>query len=126
MAERERDPAGSAEGPELYRRVFGEVQPGMPVLLMREYTMARDRLDGALGLMPELDALMKGHDVRLLAATPVFSADMSRLIAVYCCRSPAHLGSAIDGVGASAEFRSIVARAAAFGTLARSRVLVSI
>jgi hypothetical protein len=126
MADRERDPAGSVEGPELYQTVFGQLDPGYTVVLMREYTIARDKLDGALGLMPDLGALMKAHDVQLVAVRPVFSGDMSRLIAGYYCRSPAHLGSAIDGVGSSAEFRSIVARAAAFGTLARSRVLVNI
>jgi len=126
MAERERDPAGSVVGPDVYRVAFGQLDAGYPVVLMREYAIARDKLEGALGLMPDLAALMKAHDVGLVAATPVFSGDMSQLIAAYYCRSPAHLGSAIDGVGASAEFRSIVTRAAAFGTLARSRVLVNI
>jgi len=126
MAERELNPAASAEGPDVYRTVFGQVQPGRPVILMREYTISRDKLDGALGLLPELEALMKRHDVPIVAATPIFSSDMSRLVAGYYCSSPGHLGSSVDGVGASAEFRAIVTKAAAFGTLTRSRVLMSI
>jgi hypothetical protein len=50
---------------------------------------------------------------------------MSRLVAAYFYRSAAHLGEAIDGVGTSAEFQSIVTRAAAFGSLTRSRVVMS-
>ena len=123
MEERELNPAGSASGPEVYRTVYGQVEPGYPVILQREYTISRDKLSSALALLPELDALVKDQDIRILAAVPVFSSDMSRLIAGYYYRSPARLGEAIDGVGTSAEFQSIVTRAAAFGSLTRSRVL---
>ena len=125
MEERELNPAGSASGPEVYRTVYGQVEPGYPVILQREYTISRDKLSSALALLPELDALVKDQDIRILAAVPVFSSDMSRLIAGYYYRSPARLGEAIDGVGTSAEFQSIVTRAAAFGSLTRSRVLVT-
>jgi len=123
LEDHEIEPAGSGSGPDVYRTVHGQVQPGYPVILMREYTISRDRLDDALGLMPELDALVQRHAGHLLAAVPVFSGDMGRLIVGYYHKSAAHLGDNIDGVGTSAEFRAIVAKAASFGSLTRSRVL---
>jgi hypothetical protein len=123
--ERELNPAGSASGPEVYRTVSGQQEPGYPVILMREYTVSRDKQAGILALIPELDALAKPHDIKIMTAVPVFSSDMGRLIAVYYYRSTGHLGAAIDGVGMSAEFQSIVARAAEFGSLTKSRVLMS-
>lgn len=123
--ERELNPAGSVSGPEVYRTMYGEIQPGYPVILVREYTVSRDKLAGQLALMPELDALAQANDVKVLASVPVFSSDMGRLIAAYYYRSPAHLGAAIDGVGTSDEFQSIVTRAAAFGSLTRSWVAMN-
>ena len=123
--ERELNPAGSVSGPEVYRTVHGQVEPGYPVVLMREYTISRDKLAGALALLPELDALVPRHDIKIVAAVPLFSSDMGRLIAGYYFRSPDHLGASIDGVGVSAEFQAIVARAAEFGSLTRSRVVMS-
>jgi hypothetical protein len=61
--------------------------------------------------MPELDALLKDHDIRLTITVPVFSSDMAQFIANYRYQSPAHLGEAIDGVLASAEFQALVNRA---------------
>ena len=123
--ERELNPAGSVTGPEVFRVVHGQVEPGYPVVLMREYAVAREKLAGIVALMPELDALGKRHDIKILGAVPVFSSDMGRMIAGYYYRSPAHLGDALDGVGASAEFAAIVTKAAGFGSLTRSRVVMS-
>jgi len=123
--ERELNPAGSVTGPEVYRIVHGQVEPGYPVVLMREYTVSRDKQANMLALMPELDALIKHHDIKMLAAVPVFSGDMGRLIAGYYFKSPSHLGVAMDGVGISAEFQSIVTKAAEFGSLTRSRVVMN-
>jgi hypothetical protein len=117
------NPAGSVSGPEVYRFVYGQAEPGYPISLHREYTMSRDKVADALALMPELDALGQAHDIKVAAAVPVFSSDMARFIANYRYRSPAHLGAAIDGVGMSAEFQALVNRAAALGSLTRSRVI---
>jgi len=126
LQEREQNHGGTMTGPEVYRTVHGQVQPGHSVVLMREYAVARDKLESILALMPELDTLVQAHDVKVLASLPVFSADMERMIAAYYFRSAAHLGDAMDGVGQSAEFQTIVTRAAAFGRLVRSRVVVNI
>ena len=123
--ERELDPAGSISGPEVYRTVYGQVEPGYPIILMREYTVSRDKQASMLALMPELDAVAKPHDIKILAAVPVFSSDMNRLIASYYYKSPGHLGAAMDSVGISAEFQSLVTEAAAFGSLTRSRVVMN-
>ena len=118
------NPAGSLSGPEVYRFVYGQPEPGYPVLVQREYTISRDKIADALELMPELNALGQAHDIKVSAVVPVFSSDMARFIAVYRYRSPVHLGAALDGVGMSAEFQSIVNRAAAFASLTRSRVVI--
>jgi len=124
--ERGQNPGGTVDGPEVFRTVFGEVSPGFPVILQREYSIARDKLGNALELLPEIEALVGGHGAKLLAAVPVFSSDMGRLIVAYYFRSPADLGNGMDVVGASQEFQAILVRAAGFASLARSRVVVSI
>jgi hypothetical protein len=121
--EAELDPAASVSGPEVYRFLYGQPGPSHPINLYREYTMSREKVADALALMPELDALLKDYDIRLTITVPVFSSDMARFIANYRYQSPAHLGEAIDGVLASAEFQAIVNRAAALGSLTRSRVV---
>jgi hypothetical protein len=121
--EAEVDPAASVSGPEVYRFLYGQPGPGHPINLYREYTMSREKAAEALALMPELDAVLKEHDIRLTVTVPVFSSDMARFIADYRYRSLAHLGAAIDGVGTSAEFQAIVNRVAALGSLTKSRVV---
>jgi len=121
--EAELDPAASVSGPEVYRFLYGQPGPSHPINLYHEYTMSREKAADALALMSELDALLKDHDVRLTVTVPVFSTDMARFIVDYRYRSPAHLGAAIDGVGTSTEFQAIVNKAAALGSLTRSRVV---
>ena len=66
--EHELNPAGSLSGPEVFRIVHGKVDHGYPVILQREYAVSRDKLAGQLALMPELDALIRGQDIKVLAA----------------------------------------------------------
>ena len=49
----ELNPAGSISGPEVYRTVH-QVEQGYPVVLMREYTVSRDKLAGVLALISVL------------------------------------------------------------------------
>jgi hypothetical protein len=122
--ESDNDPASHWEGPEVFRCVFGEPEPGYSVLLQREYEIDRRKLKSALGLMPEVQALQP--DRPNLAVVPVISGDMGRLMIVYYATSLIDLGERMDRIGVSDAFQSILVRAAEFGKLTRSRVLVNI
>jgi hypothetical protein len=126
MQEQQLNPAGTITAREVYRTVHGQGQPGSPVIVMREYAVARDKMAGIIALLPDLDAVIKGHNIGLMCVVPVFSDDMSRMVAVYYLRSVADLGAVLDGVAQSPEFLSIVARAAEFGSLVKSRVVVNV
>ncbi len=121
--ERELNPSSSVTGPDVYRVAYGQVGQGYPVVVVREYAVAYDKRSGMLALMPEVDALMKAHDVGFAAAFPAFARDMGVMWAAYYFKSPAHLGESIDGVAVSAEFQGAVTKANAFGSLKRSWVL---
>jgi hypothetical protein len=123
-AEAEKEPATTWEGPEFWRCVFGEPQPGYTVLLQREYEMDRRHVSKAIALMPELQALQGDRPV--LAAIPAISGDMARFMAVYYATSLDDLGERIDGIGGSEAFQSILLRAAELGKLTKARVLVNI
>jgi hypothetical protein len=125
LQEREVDPEGSLSGPAVYRTVYGQMEPDYPVVQEREYAMSRDKVADALALMPGIEALGKGLDIKIAATVPVFSNEMNRLTAVYFFRSLAQMGTAMDGIYMSAEFQSIVTEAAAFGSLTKSRIISS-
>lgn len=125
IKDREREPAGEMHGPEVYRTVFGAPSPDRAAVVHREYIVTREHRDSLFALLPEVDALLQGHDIKMVALVPVFSSDMSRLIVRYLWRSLAELGAGVDTFGLSNEFQAIVNRAAAFGTLARTRVMVN-
>jgi hypothetical protein len=124
--ERELNPAATISGPDVYRVAYGQVGLGYPLLLVREYSIAYDKRAGLLALCPEVDALMKPHDVGFLGAVPAFAGDMGVFWAVYYFRSPSHLGESMDGVAMSTEFQALATKANAFGSLKRSWVLASI
>ncbi len=122
-SESEKDRASNWEGPEIWRCVFGEPQPGYPVILQREYDLDRRHLKSAIGLLPELQALQA--DRPLLAAVPAVSGDMARFMVAYYGTSLIDVGERMDRIGTSEAFQSIVVRAAEFGALTRARVLMN-
>jgi hypothetical protein len=123
-AESESDPASVWEGPEVWRSVYGEPQPNFPVLLQREYQLDRRNLKHMVELCPEVQALLPDRPV--LGVVPVISGDMARFMAVYYAKSLTDLGEMIDKVGMSDAFQAIVVRAAEFGTLTKSRAVVTL
>ncbi len=80
---RELNPSSTVSGPDVYRVAYGQVGLGYPLLLVREYSIAYDKRAGMLALCPEVDALMKPHDVGFLGAVPAFAGDMGVFWAVY-------------------------------------------
>jgi len=120
----ENEPASNWEGPEVWRSVFGEPQPTHPAMLQREYEIDRRHVRSAVALLPEVQATLPHTPI--LAVVPVMSGDMGRLMIAYYARSLVELGKAVDGAIASEAFQSIATRAAEYGRLTRSRVLVNL
>jgi hypothetical protein len=75
-------------------------------------------------LLPEVQALRPDRPV--IGVLPVVSNDMSRIMVGYYAASLVDLGQMIDSTGLSEAFQAIVVRAAAFGTLARARVIMNV
>jgi hypothetical protein len=123
-AQHEKEPSVSWEGPEIWRSVFGEPQPNYPVMLQREYELDRRHLKSALALLPEIQATQ--GDSPVVAVVPVIAGDMARLMVAYYAPSLVEAGERMDRTAASEAFQAIVLRAAEFGKLTRSRLLVNI
>jgi hypothetical protein len=124
IAENQKDPASTWEGPEVWRCVFGQTHPGYPVLLQREYEMDRRHIKSAVALLPQLQALQ--GDRPLLAVIPALSGDMARFMVGYYATSLEDAGERMDRIGGSEAFKSIVLRAAELGKLTKARLLVNI
>ena len=109
------------EGPYVYRTVFRETSK-LPVLLQREYQVARQNLPEALKLLPEAyDATDKQP---MTAVIPVFAPQMDRLVIVYYAESLEAMGRNLDRYGMSEAFQAVVQKAAQHGQLLAGRVLV--
>ena len=123
LHERELNPGGEMIGPEVYRTVYGDLAPDYPVVMQREYSVPRENLVDALGLLPDIEKLGKDHDYKLAAVIPVIADDLGRMAVLYYCKTLEELGAAIDQIGMSEEFQKIVAKANTLGTLTKSRVV---
>ena len=123
LHERELNPGGEMIGPEVYRTVYGDLAPDYPVVMQREYSVPRENLVDALGLLPDIEKLGKDHDYKLAAVIPVIADDLGRMAVLYYYKTLEELGAAIDQIGMSEEFQKIVAKANTLGTLTKSRVV---
>ncbi|MEC7806475.1 MAG: hypothetical protein VYD75_05135 [Pseudomonadota bacterium] len=123
LHERELNPGGEMIGPEVYRTVYGDLAPDYPVVMQREYSVPRENLVDALGLLPDIEKLGKDHDYKLAAVIPVIADDLGRMAVLYYYKTLEELGTAIDQIGMSEEFQKIVAKANTLGTLTKSRVV---
>ena len=124
--EREANPAADIViARDILRAVYGEGQWSThPVSHNRRYEITRDKLAEALKILPEVSNLMSKADVNVVGLTPVTGEDLSSLTASYQFRSIDHWAEALDTVGTSDEFRSIVERVAKFGTLRSSFTMI--
>ena len=123
LHERELNPAGEVVGPEVYRTIYGDVAPNYPIVMQREYRLARENLQDALSLLPEIEKLGKSHDFKMMAIVPVIADDLGRMVVAYYNKTMEDLGKTIDEVGMSEKFQKIVTKANTFGTLEKSRVV---
>ena len=123
LHERELNPAGEVVGPEVYRTIYGDVAPNYPIVMQREYRLARENLQDALSLLPEIEKLGKSHDFKMMAIVPVIADDLGRMVVAYYNKTMEDLGKTIDEVGMSEKFQKIVTKANTLGTLEKSRVV---
>jgi hypothetical protein len=88
--------------------------------------MSRDNVPKAVEMMPEVEALGGETEVKLTALAPVFADGMDSVMISYWLKSTAALGNAIDNIGMSEEYQSIVTQASELGRLLRSRIVTMI
>ena len=119
-ADADADRAATWQGPEVFRTVYGEPSK-YPVIVQREYQVARAHLKEALALLPEIEALNPATP--MMAVVPVFAGDLARLLVVYYAQSLDDMSDYLDTTGSTKEFQALVLRAHAFGELKQSRVL---
>ncbi len=123
-AETEQEQTSRWEGPEFWRTIFGEVKPGYPVLVQREYQMDRRHLKSAMALLPEVQKVV--GETPVIALVPTLSSDMARMMVVYYAKSLLEVGQSMDMLATSEAFQSILVRAAETGKLTKSRALVTV
>ena len=121
--ERERDPSASVSGPYVYRSVWGEVSR-LPVILQREYIVARQNLPDLIALLPEAHAAVGKQP--MVATIPVFAPQMDRLVVGYYSESIEHLGRNVDQFGMSEAFQAVVQKASRHGAINSARVLAEV
>ena len=92
-----------------------------PIVVQREYQVARAHLKEAVALLPEIAALSPATP--MMGVVPVFAGDLARLLVVYYAQSLDEMSDYLDTTGSSKEFQALVLRAHAFGELKQSRVL---
>ena len=125
-AEREADPAGVVSGPEVFRMLMGTPDAGNKASLQRIYEISRSNIPAAMGLMAELQEMMKDEPVTLLAGVPVVAAKMDVLTVSYGFKDMEALGEGIDRIGLSDEFQELVNRASDLGRLFEARGMLDI
>ena len=126
MADRAANPAADVTGPEVFRSIWGEMNPEDTVRMHRTYAIQRSHLKAAIGLLEEIGTLVKDEPVTVMAGVPVLASRMDTMTVVYGFADMHAFGEGVDRIGMSPEFQDIVNRADEVGTLFESRVLRSI
>ena len=126
MADRESNPAGDVEGPNVARIVMGEPHASDRVRMQRTYSLSRDKLKPALELLVDFVDTIKDHPVNLMAAVPVLSDNMSALTVVYGFPDLRVFGEMVDTIGTSEAFQEMLVKASDLGTLRKARVITAI
>ena len=124
--ERDADPGSTMLGPDVYSTVYGDVAEGYNSVLYREYNVQRENLSKLVNIIPEIEKINENIDYKIMAAVPVISSNLGRMIVGYYFRSMSDLGAGIDGARQSEAFQEIVLRANQLGTLSNSRVVAII
>ncbi len=91
MKERDLNPAAEVRDPWIGRMIHGgPAATPKPVSVHRDYHMLRTRLSVAMELIPELDALMKLHDVDVAVAVQLLGPDHELIRVIYRFSSKEH------------------------------------
>jgi hypothetical protein len=110
---------------DIVRSIFGEGKwETHPVSLIRQYDLARNKVEDAIKILAEGAKIVSEADVNIVGLIPVTSENMSSLSASYQFRSVEHLGEALDTVSTNEEFQALVAKAAELGTLRSAFMMV--
>jgi hypothetical protein len=123
MADREADPAADIVGPEVFRSIWGTMDPADTVRMQRTYALQRSNMKAAIGLLEEIGTLVKNEPVSIMAGIPVLASRMDTMTVVYSFADMHAFGDGVDRIGMSPEFQDIVTRADDLGTLFESCVL---
>ena len=126
LADREANPAADIIGPEVFRSIWGEMNPTDTVRMHRTYEMKRSNMKAALEILGEIGVLLKDEPVSLMAGVPVIASRMDTMTVVYGFADLHAFGEGVDRVGMSAEFQEMVAKASDLGTLFESRVMMKV
>lgn len=92
--------------------------------MQRIYSIQRSNIQAALALMPELQTVVGYNPI--MAVLPTVAANMEEMVITYYFDSVEHFSCWSDGRSGRHEFQQIVTKASSFGTLKRSRVMVTI
>lgn len=124
--QRESDPSADIViARDIVRSVYGEGKwDTHPVSLIRQYDLARDKVEDAIKILDEGAKIMAEADVNLVGLLPFSSDNMSSFSASYQFRSVEHLGEAVDTAGASEAFQAVIAKAAGLGTIRSAFMMV--
>lgn len=124
LEEIENNPAGHMSGPNMVRYIYGDAgQSAAPVVVIRMYEMAREKIAEVMKLAPRLDKMMSELDVGVAAAVPVLSEDHQMMAAIYRFKSISHWGASVDKMMESTDFQTLVNEANDLGTLKNSRLM---
>lgn len=126
LADREANPAAEIIGPEVFRSIWGTLNPTDNVRMHRTYEIKRSHMKAALELLAEIGEFMKDEPVSLMAGVPVIASRMDTMTVVYGFADLHAFGEGVDRVGMSPEFQEMVGRASELGTLFESRVMMKI
>ena len=110
MADRESNPAGDVEGPNVARIVMGEPHASDRVRMQRNYSLSRDNLKPALELLGEFVDTIKDHPVNLAAAVPVLSDNMNSLTVIYGFPDLHVFAEMGDPIGTSDALQALLVR----------------
>ena len=110
----------------LIRTLAGEMKSTHRYTMWRWYHIKRDKMPMAMDLFPEIERMCNAVDLNPIMLAPVTGEPMSSAVIGYGATSLKASGKAMDEMGMSDEFRSLVEKAAAFGELFRAWMSVPV
>ena len=124
LEEIEHKPAGNMSGPNMVRYIYGDAgESAAPVVVIRMYEMAREKIPEVIKLASRLDNIMSELDVGVAAVVPVLAEDHQVMAAIYRFKSISHWGDSVDKMMDSSDFQKLIDEANNLGRLKSSRLM---